>query len=34
MGVQQKWMWHAHTPITMNVYGDAMMESKRERTAT
>jgi hypothetical protein len=33
MGVQQKRMWHAHVATTMNVYGDAMMESKRERTA-
>jgi integrase len=29
MGVQQKLMWHAQIATTMNVYGDAMMESKR-----
>ena len=29
MGVQQKLMRHAQIATTMNVYGDAMMESKR-----
>jgi integrase len=29
MGVQQKLMRHAQIGTTMNVYGDAMMESKR-----
>jgi integrase len=30
IGVQQKLMRHAQIATTMNVYGDAMMESKRE----
>jgi len=29
MGVRQKLMRHAQIATTMNVYGDAMMESKR-----
>jgi integrase len=29
-GVQQKLMRHAQIATTMNVYGNAMMESKRE----
>ena len=29
MGVQQKLMRHAQIATTMDVYGDAMMESKR-----
>ena len=29
MGVQQKLMRHAQIATTMNIYGDAMMESKR-----
>jgi integrase len=30
MGVQQKLMRHAQISTTMNVYGNALMESKRE----
>ena len=30
IGVQQKLMRHAHVATTMNVYGNALMESKRE----
>ncbi|HKM49114.1 MAG TPA: hypothetical protein VJX69_16100, partial [Terriglobales bacterium] len=30
IGVQQKLMRHAQIATTMNVYGNAMMESKRE----
>ena len=30
MGVQQKLMRHAQIATTMNVYGNSMMESKRE----
>jgi len=30
MGVQQKLMRHAQISTTMNVYGDALLESKRE----
>jgi hypothetical protein len=30
IGVQQKLMRHAHVSTTMNVYGNALMESKRE----
>jgi hypothetical protein len=30
MGVQQKLMRHAQIATTMNLYGNAMMESKRE----
>jgi hypothetical protein len=30
IGVQQKLMRHAHVATTMNVYGNAMMETKRE----
>ena len=30
MGVQQKLMRHAQTSTTMNVYGNALMEAKRE----
>ena len=30
MGVQQKLMRHAQIATTMNTYGNAMMESKRE----
>jgi integrase len=30
IGVQQKLMRHAQIATTMNVYGNAMMETKRE----
>ena len=30
MGVQQKLMRHAQISTTMNVYGNALMEAKRE----
>src|SRR5204863_6115993 len=30
IGVQQKLMRHAQVSTTMNIYGDAQMESKRE----
>src|ERR1700730_13709529 len=30
LGVQQKLMRHAHISTTMNVYGNALMDSKRE----
>ncbi len=30
IGVQQKLMHHARVSTTMNVYGNALMESKRE----
>jgi integrase len=30
MGVQQKLMRHAQISTTMNIYGDALLESKRE----
>ena len=33
MGVQQKLMRHARILITMNVYGNALMEAKREANA-
>ena len=33
MGVQQKLMRHAQVSTTMNVYGNALMEAKREANA-
>jgi integrase len=33
MGVQQKLMRHAQISTTMNVYGNAFMEAKREANA-
>ena len=33
MGVQQKLMRHAQISTTMNVYGNALMEAKREANA-
>ena len=33
MGVQQKLMRHAQISTTMNVYGNALMEAKREASA-
>ena len=30
VGVQQRLMRHAHVSTTMNVYGNALMESKRD----
>jgi integrase len=33
MGVQQKLMRHAQISTTMNVYGNALMEAKREADA-
>lgn len=30
MGVQQKLMRHAQISTTMNIYGNALMDSKRE----
>ncbi len=34
MGVQQKLMRHAQISTTMNVYGNALMEAKREANAS
>ncbi|WP_179638124.1 site-specific integrase [Tunturibacter empetritectus] len=33
MGVQQKLMRHAQISTTMNVYGNALIEAKREANA-